>query len=95
MGAVGDAGEAKVGVGEGEGGARAVGGAVGDSHESHCSGIHKDRGTTRRYSHQTSRKNQVQRTLQQGWSEDSVESASRIKVRVIRINLDALFYVFT
>jgi hypothetical protein len=32
MGAVGDAGEAKVGVGDGEGGARAVGGAVGERH---------------------------------------------------------------
>jgi hypothetical protein len=57
-------------------------------------GIHKDRGTTERYSHQTSRKSQVQRTLQQDWSEDSVESASRIRGRVVRINLDALFFMF-
>jgi hypothetical protein len=32
MGAVDDAGEAKVGVGGGKGGARAVGGAAGGSH---------------------------------------------------------------
>jgi hypothetical protein len=44
--------------------------------------------------HRTSRKSQVQRTLQQDWFKDSIESASRIRGRVVRINRDTLFLCF-